>query len=326
MHSSYVRRFGIRPMKSIISSGKRDCTYEQVDKCELCGSTAFDPELKTGIWTLLRCRSCGLVFTSPRYTIDCVQKKYGEEYYEVETAFLKLQLKPPSPREIALARSLRKKCSGGSDAKYRSLDIGCGAGRIVSAFQIAGWDAWGYDQSLKAVEEGKQRGVQLCVGDILQAPMQHYDLITAFHVLEHMVHPQEFLRACHARLRPGGYYLVEVPDYGCRKAQAMRDSWPYLNPEIHLYQFTRSTLERMLIQANFQIIRASRIGGRRFFEEHNKTAQSAKPSSHRGWRSRFGKLGERIQCIPGVRSAARYGLWHLLGLGESIRILTTRAD
>jgi SAM-dependent methyltransferase len=313
-------------MKSIIPSGESAFAYEQVNRCELCGSTAFNPELKAGNWMLLRCRFCGLVFTSPRYTIDYVQKIYRDEYYEVEAGFLRLQLKPPSPQEITLACSLRKKCSKGSDQKCRSLDVGCGAGRIVSAFQTADWDALGYDHSLRAVEQGRLRGLQLCVGDISQAPMQHYDLITAFHVLEHMPHPQEFLKVCHDRLRSGGYFLVEVPDYGCRKARAMRDSWPYLNPEMHLYQFTRLTLERFLIQANFQIIGVSRIGGRRFFDPRDNMADSIKEASHPSWRNRFLELGRLIHWIPGARSAARYVLWHLLGFGESIRIFASRRD
>jgi SAM-dependent methyltransferase len=314
-------------MKPTIRSGNPENATEQVDRCELCGGTIFDPELTAGEWTLLRCRACGLVFTSPRYSNDYLQKKYAQDYYEAADRYLSTQLAPPQPDELALARRLFRKCKRTSEPQRRYLEIGCGAGRIVEAFQRAGWDAWGYDRSLKAAELGKLRGVKICAGDISQAPLEYYDLVAAFHVLEHIPHPQEFLSACRSRLRPGGFLLLEVPDYDCKGARAMKESWPYLYPEIHLFQYTRTTFRRLVEQGNFHIVRMSRVGGRGPFDEPCNTATRAtKAEPRKSWRTRLFEFRKFVYWIPGARPFVRYVLWQILGFGEAVRILARRTD
>ncbi len=313
-------------MKPAIRFDDPDAATERVDKCELCGGTVFDPELRAGNWTLLRCRACGLVFTSPRYTSEYLQEKYAQCYYEIADGYLEDQMVSPLPDEIVLARRLLRRCAQSSDQRCRSLDIGCGAGRMVNAFQLAGWDAWGYDRGLKAVEQGKLRGLQLCAGDISQTPLQHYDLISAFHVLEHIAHPQEFLTACHSRLRPGGFLLLEVPDYGCRGARTLKGSWPYLYPSIHLIQYTSLTLKRLVEQTSFAIVKVSHVGGRGPFAERSAAASAAKTSPRSGWRTRVFELRKHVYRIPGTRKIARHILWQMLGFGEFVRILACRKN
>jgi len=314
-------------MKATNQSGNPENATERVARCELCGGTVFDPEITVREWTLLRCRACGLVFTSPRYSSDYLQNKYAHDYYEAANRYLSAQLDPPQPDELALARKLFQKCNRALEQQCRYLEIGCGAGRVVEAFQRAGWDAWGYDPSLKAVEQGKLRGVKICAGDISLAPLEYFDLIAAFHVLEHLAHPREFLAACRSRLRPGGFLLLEVPDYDCKSARAMKESWPSLYPEIHLFQYTRTIFRRLVEEGNFQIIRVSRVGGRGPFDEPFDTATHAtKAEPRKSWRTRLYESRKLVYWIPGARSLARYVLWHILGFGEAVRILARRAD
>lgn len=297
---------------------------ELVEKCCLCGGTTFEPELKSGKWQLCRCLSCGLVFTSPRYQTRYLQQLYEERYYETVDSYLKTQLIPPSSDELAFAEKLRGNLSLRDDRQLHSLDIGCGAGRVVSAFRQAGWDAWGCDPSLKAVELGKSKGLRLCAGDIRAVAQTDFDLMTAFHVLEHTVDPKTFLIECHSKLRPGGLILLEVPDYGSRRARKMKESWPFLYPDTHFYQFTASTLRRLLAESGFRIDRIAHTGGRGPLETSATTAEARKPYAGADWRTRIFELRQLIYWIPGIRSAIRYSIWQLLGYGEYLRILARR--
>jgi SAM-dependent methyltransferase len=196
----------------------------------------------------------------------------------------------------------------------------------VSAFQRAGWDAWGCDRSLKAVEHGKQSGLQLCAADISEISLGGFDLITAFHVIEHIVHPLEFLMACYSHLRPGGFLLLEVPNYGSRQAGAMKESWPYLYPDTHLHQFEIGTLNRLLNQSGFQIVKINRVGGRGPLEERGQERAPTESSIAAGWHERAFNLRKLVYWIPGVRAVARHVLWQTLGFGEFIRVLACRVD
>jgi hypothetical protein len=102
----------------------------------------------------------------------------------------------------------------------------------------------------------------------------------------------------------------------------MKESWPYLHPEIHLFQYTRTTFRRLVEQGNFQIIRISRVGGRGLFNEPYVTAtRTTKTEPRKSWRTRLFESRKLVYWIPGARSFARYVLWHILGFGEAVRIL-----
>ena len=118
------------------------CNLAIVNTCDLCGLSHFKPDLSAKSWNLVRCNDCGLVFTSPRYTEAYLQKMYETRYYENASGYLSMQMSEPSRDEYHLAKSLMRMCGGKRGIrKLRSLDVGCGAGRITEAFKKCGWEA-----------------------------------------------------------------------------------------------------------------------------------------------------------------------------------------
>jgi hypothetical protein len=55
---------------------------EYVETCDLCGGSHFEPELTVSGWNLVKCKDCKLVFTSPRFKEEYLEKMYGTTYYE----------------------------------------------------------------------------------------------------------------------------------------------------------------------------------------------------------------------------------------------------
>jgi SAM-dependent methyltransferase len=214
---------------------------------------------------------------------------------------------------------------GGSEKSKgtRSLDVGCGGGMVVRAFQKVGWEAIGIDLSMKAISAGKNKGLDLRAVSIEDQTLGKFDLISAFHILEHIHSPKQFLHRCAERLVQGGYLLVEVPDYGSRRALRMGKNWPYLYPSTHLYQFATETLTNYLLRAKFGIIKIRKVYGKGPLE--NSSSQAGYKSR---WHSRFKnslfELRHLLYWSPITRQLLRYLYWHVLGYGECIRILAQK--
>jgi 2-polyprenyl-3-methyl-5-hydroxy-6-metoxy-1,4-benzoquinol methylase len=262
-----------------------------------------------------------LVLTSPRYTEAYLEKLYSDRYYERPSGYLLMQSEKPSKDEHHLAESLMKVCGiERKGLKLRSLDIGCGGGRIVEAFQNSGWEAVGIDLSLKAVNAGRSRGLELRRVDLENPELGEFDLITGFHILEHVHSPRRFLSQCTKRLKSNGYLLIEVPDYGSRQASRMVSNWPYLYPDGHLYQFTIDTISKYMTKAEFEIIQLQKVQGRGPLEDYS-TCPTSKPQRRNKLKSFTFSLRHIVYWSPVCRRIVRHIIWQTLGYGEFIRVL-----
>ncbi len=137
----------------------------------------------------------------------------------------------------------------------RVLDIGCGPGHLLRAFQRRGWDVTGTEMSEAAAAIAREQlKIPVHVGKLVElnfaAP---FDAIVMWHVLEHFSHPGEALRKVHSLLRPNGVFLVAVPNFGSLESRLTRDKWFHLDVPRHLTHFSRDALIRSLEHGGFQI-------------------------------------------------------------------------
>jgi 2-polyprenyl-3-methyl-5-hydroxy-6-metoxy-1,4-benzoquinol methylase len=301
----------------------KDCTLEIAEFCDLCGQSNFIPEISVPDWDLVKCGNCGLVCTSPRYSEKYVKKIYHDHYYEQNPQYLSSQELNPLSDEIQLAKSLKKMIWGGKEGNPRFLDVGCGAGRLVQAFLKAGWDAMGVDLSPIAIRGGVAQGLNLFNGSLDALSFGPIDLIAAMHFLEHVHSPKSFLTSCWGMLSPTGYLLIEVPDYGSRNARKLRERWPQLYPDTHLYQFTSNTLQEYLSQSRFKVVQLRRVSGRGPLEDDPFTPPQEGPQ----WISLKGKIFELRHLLywsKTCRQLTRYLIWQVMGYGDFLRVLARK--
>ena len=298
---------------------------ESVNQCDLCGSSNLQPEISVQTWNLVRCGKCRLVFTSPRFSEGYCRQRYEHNYYEKSLNYFSSQLEKPSEDENRLAQSMQRQLkSQVGIRRLRSIDIGCGAGRIVQAFQNNGWEAMGLDLSKKAIDTGVGRGLDLRRTSLEDPSLGLFDLITCFHVLEHMHRPGNFLGQVAASLVAGGYFLVEVPNYGSRIAMRMGKNWPYLYPDLHLYQFTIDTAKEYLRRSGFSILLLERVHGKGPLELHSP--KEDQPERWRDIKKSLFALRHIIYWSPFLKRLTRHLFWNTLGFGECIRILARKGD
>ena len=200
---------------------------------------------------IVRCTRCGFV-----YAHDLPDERFLARLYR-EVIDARSEAETPAGRawvahQLQLAASLIERIAATSQP--RILDYGCGAGSIVKALNAAGIVCLGYEpfateddarikQSLSAV-----KAVAPFTGIILSD------------VLEHVAAPVAVLRECFELLAPGGWIVVNVPDFGEARLKAVirdlgagRAVTRELNPWEHLNYFSPGSLAAMVKRANFRV-------------------------------------------------------------------------
>lgn len=198
---------------------------------------------------LVRCRSCGLQYISPRLRGDLILRSY--EQGEDPAYVSQLQARE---RTFAAALEEIERAAGG---RGRLLDVGTAAGAFVAAARDRGWQAEGCEPNRWLAEwGGAHYGIRLQPGDLFQQQYEEssFDVITLWDVIEHTTHPLAVLEHCRRLLRPGGILVVNYPDIGSWIARLLGRRWLFLT-SVHLYYFDRRTIARLLERAGYRVER-----------------------------------------------------------------------
>jgi 2-polyprenyl-3-methyl-5-hydroxy-6-metoxy-1,4-benzoquinol methylase len=129
------------------------------------------------------------------------------------------------------------------------LEVGAGAGGILSVFQDNNWDAVGLDLNSHYLEYGRSRGIELVKATLSEVfSDRQFDLIILSHVLEHVTNPSEMLQQCVSRLSAGGKIWIEVPSiHIVRNRYYKSDLLRYLQ-NAHVSYFSSGSLVNLLSQ------------------------------------------------------------------------------
>ena len=134
----------------------------------------------------------------------------------------------------------------------RVLDVGCGRGQLLRAFQQAGSDVTGTefsDDACRFACEKLKIPVRVGLLHEINFPDASFDVVTMWHVLEHVSDPRPTLAEVARILRPGGIFMVAVPNFGSPEARLTKAGWFHLDMPRHLSHHTRESLARILSEA-----------------------------------------------------------------------------
>jgi len=124
------------------------------------------------------------------------------------------------------------------------LDIGAGTGAFLEAAAKNGWNINGVEPSEKAVKFAKKRGVDV-VNSIESLEQQQYDVVTLWHVLEHMPDLEKTVRDIANRVRPGGTLIVAVPNFKSYDSRYYNQYWAAFDVPRHLWHFSKTSVKKI---------------------------------------------------------------------------------
>lgn len=135
------------------------------------------------------------------------------------------------------------------------LDIGCSTGTFLEIFKNKGFEVWGVEPSL-SYKIAKKRSIKIFhqIFEEVNLPKNYFDVVVMNHTLEHVTDAKLVLKKIHSLLKKGGILFIDVPNAGSFSAKILKDKWPYKLPEEHTYQFTKSSLGKLLTETGFKLI------------------------------------------------------------------------
>jgi 2-polyprenyl-3-methyl-5-hydroxy-6-metoxy-1,4-benzoquinol methylase len=147
-------------------------------------------------------------------------------------------------RSLAAVQKLRLIRSASKKSKGALLDYGCGVGVFSGRAERAGWQVDGIEvspEARKRAQEKLKHGVVVPHRSDLDSA-RTYDVVTLFHVLEHLEDPSETLTWIRAKLNTGGALIVAVPNYESPDAQHYGPHWAAYDVPIHYWHFTKQSV------------------------------------------------------------------------------------
>ena len=135
------------------------------------------------------------------------------------------------------------------------LDIGCNSGGFLRTLAGPAWELYGIEVSPTEAQKAEvSSGAKVFVGDILDAPFSAstFDVITGFHVLEHVYQPKQVVGKLWKWLKPGGILYLQVPNIDALEARIFRSYWYGLELPRHLYHFSPASLSRLFAFFEFE--------------------------------------------------------------------------
>ncbi len=135
----------------------------------------------------------------------------------------------------------------------RLLDVGCGLGHLLSGVDPS-WQRHGIEISGYAAEKAAAYG-EIHHGDLESAgyPDRFFDVVTLYHVIEHMEDPERELREIKRVLKPGGWLIAGTPNFDSACARRFGDNFRLLNDATHISLFSAESLRRLLEDNGFSV-------------------------------------------------------------------------
>ena len=233
-------------------------------KCPWCNSENNHKflELKDYFLTqedfeILECNDCKLLFTSPYPTPDKIGDYYKSEDYlshneEKKSLFAKIYNKV---KRINIKNKFNIAVSHQPSA-ISLLDIGCGVGDFLLYAKEKGCNITGIEPSedARTIAEKKLECKILSPEELQNIPDNSFDIITMWHVLEHVADLKTEIQHLQRILKKDGKLVLALPNYKSYDAEYYKDKWAAYDVPRHLSHFSQTSIKNIFKETNLQLI------------------------------------------------------------------------
>lgn len=194
-----------------------------------------------------------MLITHPQPAIENLSKYYENANYishtdSKKTVFEKMY---QFVKQIALKKKLN--LINFLSKKGKILDIGAGVGDFLATAQKDGWNTVGFEPNANAKEIAKNKGISF-IDSFLEIENHSLDVITMWHVLEHVPNLEEQILELKRMLKPNGTLIVAVPNYKSLDAQIYQNHWAAYDVPIHFWHFSKTSISLIFKEFNMKLI------------------------------------------------------------------------
>jgi 2-polyprenyl-3-methyl-5-hydroxy-6-metoxy-1,4-benzoquinol methylase len=230
------------------------CTNETISLVMPC----TDHSLTKENFDILQCIHCTHRYTFPIPAIEKIAPYYNFTEYISHTDtndgwMNKLYHKV---RQRTLSQKTKWIQSLFTGYKGNILDIGAGTGAFAHAMQEKGWKV----TALEPDENTRKRALEINsiqlfpIETLYNLPDQTFDVITLWHVLEHVHDLNGYFESFKKLLKPNGRLIIAVPNYTSFDASYYKSFWAAYDVPRHLYHFSPNSMAQLCLNYHLNIV------------------------------------------------------------------------
>ncbi len=237
---------------------------EFLNHCPSCGSATHheifectDHFISGEKFPVVNCAACGLLFTNPRPAHASISTYYDSDAYvshsKTRSGMINALFHLSRTYTLARKRNLVRRYSSGRDL----LDYGCGTGDFLKTMRSSGFSCSGIEPN----EDARQKAMSPENISILDEDgLEHFnkssfDVITLWHVLEHVYPLTTRLSQFNELLREDGRLFIAVPNHRSWDAKRYGPYWAAWDVPRHIYHFNRNSITDLMLRHGFTLVK-----------------------------------------------------------------------
>jgi 2-polyprenyl-3-methyl-5-hydroxy-6-metoxy-1,4-benzoquinol methylase len=170
---------------------------------------------------------------------DSKKSFFDKVYQGVKTYTLK--------KKVALVNSF-------SPQEKTILDIGAGTGDFLLECLKNKWKTFGVEPNLKAREISKNKNI-LLEKEIAIFKDKKFDVITLWHVLEHVENLDEYIQKLKKLLKENGTLIIAVPNYKSFDAKYYGEFWAAFDVPRHVWHFSQTSIKKLFKHVSMKVVK-----------------------------------------------------------------------
>ncbi len=220
--------------------------------------TVKDYSVSGEVFELIMNSEFGFLETSPQPSLEKLPKYYISEDYISHTdsrrnIFEKVY-------HIIKKRALRRKLNITNSFTLHDkilLDFGCGTGDFLNSAKKNGWTVFGIEPNKQArqIANDKTNHSVFDSEQLSKLKDKSFDVITLWHVLEHLPKLEDHLSVFKRLLKPNGILIIAVPNFKSYDAKVYKNYWAAFDVPRHLWHFSRTSINKLVSFHNMEVIK-----------------------------------------------------------------------
>lgn len=215
--------------------------------------TVQDHSVSQEIFNLYYDSNLDMLVTQPQPSLDQLGKYYESDDYISHTDSKRSLFEKAYHvvKSIALKNKLNL-INFEQSAKGAILDIGAGTGDFLAVAKQNGWSTTGIEPSPKAKSIATTKGISF-VESTTDLANHSFDVITMWHVLEHVPDLDFQIKELKRLLKPTGTLIVAVPNFKSFDAKHYGKFWAAYDVPIHFWHFSKKAIELLFAKENMKL-------------------------------------------------------------------------
>ena len=217
-----------------------------------------DHSVSGEVFHLIRNKTYGYLETVPRPASDKLSEYYKSDDYisHTDTKRNTFEKVYHLVRHIALNKKLRLINSYAVQSK-NLLDVGCGTGDFLQVAQQNNWNVSGIEPNEKArgIANKKTNNLVFDSDQLLKFDTASFDVITLWHVLEHLPDLEMHISQFQKFLKPNGTLIIAVPNYKSYDAKYYEAFWAAYDVPRHLWHFNKASVSKLVSKFKMAVVK-----------------------------------------------------------------------